>query len=259
MSFAQAAAAPLPAQGPLPGLTSPNMNPRLLPIAVAVVCAHAAALWALQSGLIQPKTKPAEPVVMVADWIEQAQPVVAPAPPSPPEVVTPPTPKPEPRTPAPTPKPVPQPAPASAPTAPEPARPQLSEATSSSTTEPTASPSPSSATATPAAVPAPSAPAAPPAPPKVELPSRSASYLNNAPPRYPPLSRRMGEQGTVVVRALIEVNGTASQATIKTSSGYERLDQTALQTVQNWRYVPGKRGGEPEAMWFNIPLHFVLD
>ena len=63
----------------------------------------------------------------------------------------------------------------------------------------------------------------------------------------------------MVVRALIEVNGTASQASIKTSSGYERLDQTALQTVQNWRYVPGKRGGVPEAMWFNIPLNFVLD
>jgi periplasmic protein TonB len=236
------------------------MNPRLLPIAVAVVCAHAAALWALQNGLIQPKSKPAESVVMVADWIEQAPRVAAPAPPSPPEAATPAAPKPEPRAPAPpAPKPLPKPAPASAPTAPEPAQARVSETASNNASEPTAGPTPSSATATPAAVPAPSAPPAPPAPPQVELPYRSASYLNNAPPRYPPLSRRMGEQGTVVVRALIEVDGTASQASIKTSSGYERLDQTALQTVQNWRYVPGKRGGVPEAMWFNIPLNFVLD
>jgi protein TonB len=63
----------------------------------------------------------------------------------------------------------------------------------------------------------------------------------------------------VVVRARIEVNGSASQAEIRTSSGYERLDQAALQTVKRWRYLPGKRAGVPEAMWFNIPIQFVLE
>ena len=53
--------------------------------------------------------------------------------------------------------------------------------------------------------------------------------------------------------------GSASKAEIRTSSGYERLDQTALQTVLKWRYVPGKRAGVPEAMWFNIPINFVLE
>ena len=100
---------------------------------------------------------------------------------------------------------------------------------------------------------------APPAPPRIELPSSSADYLNNAPPPYPPLSKRLGEQGKVIVRAFIEVNGTASKAEIRTSSGYERLDQTALQTVLKWRYIPGKRAGVPEAMWFNIPINFVLE
>ena len=100
---------------------------------------------------------------------------------------------------------------------------------------------------------------APPAPPKIELPSSQASYLNNAPPRYPSMSKRLGEQGRVVIRALIATDGTASQATIRTSSGYLRLDETALKTVLQWRYVPGKRAGVPEAMWFNIPLDFVLE
>jgi protein TonB len=100
---------------------------------------------------------------------------------------------------------------------------------------------------------------APPAPPRIELPSSSADYLNNAPPPYPPLSKRLGEQGKVIVRAFIEVSGSASKAEIRTSSGYERLDQTALQTVLKWRYVPGKRAGVPEAMWFNIPINFVLE
>ena len=34
---------------------------------------------------------------------------------------------------------------------------------------------------------------------------------------------------------------------------------TALATVLQWRYVPGKRGGVAEAMWFNVPINFVLE
>ncbi|TSE18221.1 hypothetical protein Taqua_02559 [Tepidimonas aquatica] len=103
-----------------------------------------------------------------------------------------------------------------------------------------------------------SAAAAPPAAARIELPSASAAYLNNPPPPYPALSRRLGEQGRVVLRVRIEPDGTASAAEIRTSSGYERLDQAALQAVLRWRYVPGKRNGVPEAMWFLVPVQFVL-
>lgn len=99
----------------------------------------------------------------------------------------------------------------------------------------------------------------PPAPARVELPSSDADYLNNPKPVYPPLSKRLGEQGKVVVRVLIGLDGQAQKAEIRTSSGYDRLDQAALSTVLRWRYVPGKRSGVPEAMWFNVPIHFVLE
>lgn len=95
--------------------------------------------------------------------------------------------------------------------------------------------------------------------PQIQLPSAAASFLDNPPPRYPLLSRRLGEQGKVIVRARIEIDGTASGAEINTSSGYSRLDQTALQTVLSWRYIPGTRNGVPQAMWFYIPIHFVLE
>jgi protein TonB len=29
--------------------------------------------------------------------------------------------------------------------------------------------------------------------------------------------------------------------------------------VLRWRYVPGKRAGVAEAMWFNVPINFVLE
>lgn len=95
--------------------------------------------------------------------------------------------------------------------------------------------------------------------PMVVQPSSSAAYLNNPAPRYPAMSRRLGESGRVVVRVLIGTDGVARDARIQRSSGYERLDQVALETARDrWRYVPGTRGGVPEAMWFNVPIHFVL-
>jgi protein TonB len=112
--------------------------------------------------------------------------------------------------------------------------------------------------APPVAAPVPVAPPAPPAPPRVQLPDSDAEYLNNKPPAYPPISKRMGEQGQVMVRVFIDTDGNATQAEIRTSSGHDRLDQTALKTVLAWQYVPGKVNGEPKAMWFNVPINFVL-
>ena len=101
---------------------------------------------------------------------------------------------------------------------------------------------------------------APPAPAEtVTLPSSGADYLRNPPPAYPRLSRRMGEQGTVMVRVLILADGHPDKAEIRTSSGYPRLDEAAIASVQGWRFVPGKRNGVAQAMWFNIPIRFVLD
>lgn len=91
------------------------------------------------------------------------------------------------------------------------------------------------------------------------MPSTSADYLQNPKPPYPPISKRLGEQGKVVVRVLIGTDGTAQRAEVAESSGFDRLDQAALATVLKWRYVPGKRGGVPEAMWFRVPINFVLE
>lgn len=92
----------------------------------------------------------------------------------------------------------------------------------------------------------------------MELPSSDADHLRNPKAPYPFLSRRMGEQGKVVVRVLIGADGVAQKAEIRQSSGHVRLDESALATALQWRYVPGKRGGVPEAMWFSVPIDFVL-
>jgi len=213
---------------------------RRLFVVIAVVGFHVLGLWALQTGLLRRAVELVVPVQVMAEFIELPQPQVTPTPP-PPQSQPAPVPK---RVTPPVPRPAPQPVAIADPT------PSPTAATGITEPQPPAPPP-----QTPMVVAEP----APPAPPKIELPSSSADYLNNAPPPYPPLSKRLGEQGKVIVRAFIEVNGTASKAEIRTSSGYERLDQTALQTVLKWRYIPGKRAGVPEAMWFNIPINFVLE
>jgi len=97
-----------------------------------------------------------------------------------------------------------------------------------------------------------------PAPVAVEPPSTDAQYLQNPKPRYPPISHRLGEQGTVLVQVLVSEKGLAQDAQVKTSSGFYRLDNAALTTVLTWRFVPGKRAGVPQAMWFTVPITFGI-
>lgn len=91
---------------------------------------------------------------------------------------------------------------------------------------------------------------------KTTKPVFNASYLKNPPPRYPAISEKRGEEGVVLIRALIGVDGSCKKATLKHSSGYARLDDSALEAVQSWRFVPAKKGSEPIEEWVEIPVEF---
>ena len=102
-------------------------------------------------------------------------------------------------------------------------------------------------------------PAAPPAPPSIQLPSSDADYLQNPRPAYPAISKRLGEQGKVIVRVYIGADGLPQRAELSKSSGYDRLDQLSISTVMRWKFVPGKRNGVPTAMSYNVPFNWVLE
>ncbi|MDZ7918581.1 energy transducer TonB [Rhodoferax sp.] len=225
----------------------PSMS-RNTTIVISVIALHVAVLWAMQTGLLR---RVAEAVVPAEILVEIM------APPAPPAPKPKPQPQPKVQVKAPTPKPV---APTPTPPVAQPAPTPLAIAPSATAPAPSAAAPTAVAGATTSANSGSTsnAPVAPPAPPKVEMPSSDAAYLNNPKPQYPALSKRLHEQGKVVVRALIGTDGQASQASVKTSSGFERLDQAAVNTVLKWRYVPGKRGGVPEAMWFDVPVNWVL-
>ncbi len=89
-------------------------------------------------------------------------------------------------------------------------------------------------------------------------PNFNADYLDNPPPVYPALSRRMGEQGKVMLRVLVNAKGTADKVELRSSSGSGRLDDAALDSVKRWRFVPAKQGDQPVAAWVLIPITFSL-
>lgn len=108
------------------------------------------------------------------------------------------------------------------------------------------------------AEPKPAAPAAPAAEP-VSQARFDADYLKNPAPAYPPLSRRLGEEGKVVLRVSVTPQGTADSVEIKTSSGSSRLDEAAQRTVRNWKFIPAKRGDAAIQSWVLVPIIFKLE
>jgi len=223
------------------------MQLRNLVIIGSVAMFHLAALWALHTGLLKRMAEVVVPVMMISQSDPPPPPVIKPVEPPkppPPAAKTPPPQQPV-MTPPPSPPPV---VPAAA--APEPAPVLAAPATP-------AAPAIVVNTTAPMPAPAPATPAAA-APAKVELPHTKADYLHNPPPDYPRMSVRLGEQGQVILKVLIGADGVPQKVEVQTSSGFERLDKAALDAAMRWRYVPGKRGGVAETMWYLLPMTFNL-
>lgn len=206
-------------------------------------------LWQLKTA------EPIKPVeLMSMEWVEDKPDVAAPPkvetpPPAPVEPVDEPEPvltqqvAPPPPPPIPKEKPKPQPKP-------QPTKVPVAQSTpTTEKTESLAQPSPVAASAPPASVPVEQKP----------LVRAEADYLNNPKPSYPRLSKRMGEQGEVRLRVLVAVDGRVASVQLSRSSGFERLDEAALESVKQWRFKPATQGGEPLETWVEVPVKFVLE
>ena len=106
-------------------------------------------------------------------------------------------------------------------------------------------------------------PPAPP-PPKPAEPVTLSGDLSLAcptrtPPAYPALSRRMGEEGKVVLRVELETDGRVDTVQVTSSSGYKRLDEAALAAVRTWRCNSPMRDGQPVRAVALQPFQFNLE
>lgn len=85
-----------------------------------------------------------------------------------------------------------------------------------------------------------------------------ADYLNNQQPAYPSVSRRMREQGLVVLKVKVRADGAAAMVLVQQRSGSIRLDQAAIAAVKHWKFVPAKRGDQQIESWVLVPIEFEL-
>jgi protein TonB len=104
-------------------------------------------------------------------------------------------------------------------------------------------------------------PIAPPAPHRADAVPKLIStveYVREPIPRYPPQSRRLREQGLVVLRVLIDEKGQACDIEVESSSGHSRLDHAAKEAVAGAAFRPYVEDGEPRRALVLIPIEFSL-
>jgi len=77
-------------------------------------------------------------------------------------------------------------------------------------------------------------------------------------PSYPASARRLGVQGTTLLKVHVLVDGAVGEVVVQESAGHIDLDQAAADAVRRWRFDPARRGNEPVAMWVLLPVEFRL-
>jgi protein TonB len=223
-----------------------------------VLLIHVAALTA--AALLPNKAEPIDTPPTISGVIIQAAPAeVVQAPssakpkPIPEKTVEKAPPKPKPKA-----KPKPKPKPVAPP---KPVVPQPKPPAEKAITQPEPEPKPEPLVEQSAPAPAPSVAQATPNNSKgapVTLPRIDAKHHHNPAPAYPSVSRRRGEEGTVILELLVLADGRVTEISIKQSSGYPRLDRSAIKAVKRWRYTPAKQAGKAIEYRYQQPVKFDL-
>lgn len=77
-------------------------------------------------------------------------------------------------------------------------------------------------------------------------------------PLYPQAALSAGQQGMVLLSALVGLGGQVEQVQVKTSSGVAALDQSAINAVSQWKFNPASQAGAAMSSWFEVPVSFQI-
>jgi protein TonB len=97
------------------------------------------------------------------------------------------------------------------------------------------------------------------APAAASPPLFNAAYLRNPAPVYPAAARRNGDEGTVMLKVLVNAEGAPVRVELDQSSGSGPLDGAARAAVKGWRFVPARRGTQNIEGWVRVPVVFRLE
>jgi protein TonB len=93
----------------------------------------------------------------------------------------------------------------------------------------------------------------------IMIPPRLDRERSKIIPDYPLASKRLGEEGRVLVNVHILPNGSAGEVLVLKSSGFLRLDTAAVEHVRrDWRFVPARLDGEAVAAWGSFGVTFRI-
>src|SRR5262249_52855810 len=77
-------------------------------------------------------------------------------------------------------------------------------------------------------------------------------------PSYPASARRLGIEGTALLRVFVDATGHVGDIVVKQSAGHPDLDRAAADAVRRWRFDPARKGSDAVAMWVELPVEFHL-
>jgi periplasmic protein TonB len=96
-------------------------------------------------------------------------------------------------------------------------------------------------------------------PPAITFTPARAILVTHSTPDYPPVARRLGQQGTLRLKLAITEQGAVSDAVVVNSSGSMYLDAAAIEWVkQHWRYEPAKQGSRSVKSEVQAVVEFKL-
>ncbi|MBI2993471.1 MAG: energy transducer TonB [Gammaproteobacteria bacterium] len=105
----------------------------------------------------------------------------------------------------------------------------------------------------------------PPAPPPAPVakpgptPPRADPKRPNSRPDYPPTSRRLGEEGSVILALYVAEDGKVKEAKVHEPSGFPKLDEAAVrEALRRWRFIPATLEGKNVAAWHQVKVTFRL-
>ncbi len=93
---------------------------------------------------------------------------------------------------------------------------------------------------------------------KIEPPKFGVAYLQNPEPEYPRMSKRLGEEGRVLLHVVVDTQGNPTEVTLKKTSGHERLDEAAIEAVKGWRFIPAMKNKVALIAAVDVPVKFSL-
>jgi protein TonB len=83
--------------------------------------------------------------------------------------------------------------------------------------------------------------------------------IHSVQPEYPRFAKLAGDEGKVIIQALVSENGDVLDAVVFVSSGHALLDEAALAVAGKYKYRPAIQNGHPIALWVTYKVEFKLD